>query len=640
MSEKIHIVASLGEQKLVLPGLVNAALAANDRVKYFFALIQAARSHADHPESPVPDLRQERVAAGVRDSRWDEVAPAAVKLGDGRYRIPGAGDMVRNMDHEVELMLRPLADRDGFMRRAQSLHQEWPGTEDDSITAREIDRLTAGTAEAGDSVHLLVMDAHKALNALQREIAAETVEGAAVYDIGPGDRGLIGAFMRGVQRTAPLKLDHPGLGTTATRAGDQLVLQNDIGTTDAHVIVIHVRDLQVELTYTDVHLARLLFFQRLLRRFAVRWKDMVSRREDALEGGMFHMSVGTFSASAGPELDAYLEFLGSRLVFLIDWNRARKRLKALVPSATALALLDWAADQDYGHMAFLKAGGEQLVYDALDFAMRGEARYGERLHDLLGAESATDYLRFVLKTCAQSSSRGEPESFIQDTVRAELLACLRSGKQRLFEIAGEHAAFLVEIAGAVRDSAMQLRARGNGAQVARNAARAKAWESRADDQVNRARSAPRQYGSGDGLAGIVAAADDAADELEEAAFRLTLMSASGVEGSGVDLAPLATLLVQAAQEYVKVVESARLVRRGAREDMQDFLDSVHQVMALEHRIDAAQREVGALLVRQAADFRSMYVLGEATKNLERAADALMHSSLGMKDFALGEVTAT
>ena len=70
--------------------------------------------------------------------------------------------------------------------------------------------------------------------------------------------------MAGINRTAPLKFNHPGLATTATRAGARLVIQNDIGTTDAHVIVIHVQDLTVTVTYTDVHPERLAFFQDML----------------------------------------------------------------------------------------------------------------------------------------------------------------------------------------------------------------------------------------------------------------------------------------------------------------------------------------------------------------------------------------
>ena len=75
--------------------------------------------------------------------------------------------------------------------------------------------------------------------------------------------------MRGVHSTERLKFDHPGLGTIATRTGPTLVIQNDLGETDAHVVVIRVTERVVTITYTDVHLARLLFFQELLAAWPV-----------------------------------------------------------------------------------------------------------------------------------------------------------------------------------------------------------------------------------------------------------------------------------------------------------------------------------------------------------------------------------
>ena len=43
------------------------------------------------------------------------------------------------------------------------------------------------------------------------------------------DRARVKAFMRGLNRTAPLAFGHPGLGTTAVRANGRLTIQNDIG---------------------------------------------------------------------------------------------------------------------------------------------------------------------------------------------------------------------------------------------------------------------------------------------------------------------------------------------------------------------------------------------------------------------------
>jgi hypothetical protein len=85
--------------------------------------------------------------------------------------------------------------------------------------------------------------------------------------------------LTGDDRTAPLKFDHPGLSTTATRVAGKLVLQNDIGKTDAHVLVIHVTGQTVTVTYTDVHLPRLLFFQSLFEAYDVDWQDTRSRMD-------------------------------------------------------------------------------------------------------------------------------------------------------------------------------------------------------------------------------------------------------------------------------------------------------------------------------------------------------------------------
>ena len=89
-------------------------------------------------------------------------------------------------------------------------------------------------------------------------------------------------------------------------------------------------------------------------------------------------------------------------MFLIDWNRARKRLAPLVGKKDAIDLLRWAADADYGHMAFLQLGGERLIYDAVELAAKVPARYGEPLRDVLGAAATLD----VAAVRAASHGRG------------------------------------------------------------------------------------------------------------------------------------------------------------------------------------------------------------------------------------------
>ena len=220
------------------------------------------------------------------------------------------------------------------------------------------------------------MDLHKELNRLQQQIATESIDGACVYGVHEGDRPLIRAFMAGLDRTKELKFDHPGLGTTATRTGDKLVIQNDIGLTEAHVLVVHVEGDRVTLTYTDVHIPRLVFFQNLFDRFEVHWEDTRSKRASGLREEMYHLCQGTYEAKDRADLEAYLSFLGSRLVFLIDWNRARKRLRKFAPRRVCLDVLRWAADHNYGHMGFLTLGGEQLIFEALEASGQAAAAAG------------------------------------------------------------------------------------------------------------------------------------------------------------------------------------------------------------------------------------------------------------------------
>ena len=93
--------------------------------------------------------------------------------------------------------------------------------------------MTHGDRKSGDSFHLLVMDLHKQLNTLSSDIATENLDGAHVWQIKDADRPLIQAFMRGLNRTAPLKFSHPGLDTAVTRAFTGLparVLRNTLQT--------------------------------------------------------------------------------------------------------------------------------------------------------------------------------------------------------------------------------------------------------------------------------------------------------------------------------------------------------------------------------------------------------------------------
>jgi hypothetical protein len=81
------------------------------------------------------------------------------------------------------------------------------------IGAEEIDQVTAADRRRRDTIHLVVMDAHKAINRMQLDLAESTVDGARIYGLALGDDALVQAFMGGLNRAAQV----PAPGTRHNR---------------------------------------------------------------------------------------------------------------------------------------------------------------------------------------------------------------------------------------------------------------------------------------------------------------------------------------------------------------------------------------------------------------------------------------
>jgi pyruvate, orthophosphate dikinase len=638
---KERIIELLGEGELLLPDLVRRALDANDRVKFLLTLLQSARVAADHG-GDMPDLREERLASGVEDAALDRVVGKSSRRADGVYMIPGAEQLARRALAEVARMIAPLrvAETRGAEALASRLDQLSGAVapEGDTISDSDISALTAGPG-GEDSLHLLVVDVHRQLNRLQQRVASDSIEGARVHDLADEDRPLVAAFMHGLQRTQGLRFGHPGLDTLATRSGDALVLQNDIGQTDAHVLVVRVVGRDATITYTDVHLERLLFFQRLFAGRDVTWGDTRSRNDREMEGGLYHLATGRFGAESANEVEEFLAFLGSRLVFLIDWNKARKRLRDLVGKQAALGLLDWAAEHDHGHMAFLLAGGEQLVFDALDFAAGRSTRAGDSLTAVLGAENARTYLRAVLQISSEGMLARRPLSLIQDEVRAELIGYLRTARQELLGLITEHAELVVELAETARDALEQAalpRPTGRRQVVA---AQAGDLERQADEAVNQVRAASGRAEDPKPFLELIEAADDVADSLEESSYYLGLLRQGRPAGSvRARVRQLATVVLDASRAYLRAAQLGREVQRGGpSEDMDAFLEAVHRTVALERETDEIQRSAHAALVAEVEAAGELFTLVETTRAFEEAADSLMHVARMLREQVLGGV---
>ena len=172
MPQKSSILGELGADELLLPERTNAALVANDRIKYYFTLLQASKSHADDPDKQAVNLKQEREAAGIENGLLDRVVEETTKIED-RYRIPASELIFSEVRKCMQEMILPLASRKmdpplvEIESRYSSLMPDLPTGENEIISAETIMKITSVQREKGDSLHLLVMDVHKILNSVR-----------------------------------------------------------------------------------------------------------------------------------------------------------------------------------------------------------------------------------------------------------------------------------------------------------------------------------------------------------------------------------------------------------------------------------------------------------------------------------------
>jgi uncharacterized protein Yka (UPF0111/DUF47 family) len=615
---KTQILAAVGERDLQPAASLNAALAANDRLKYAFSLLQTALAHARRPDQPTATLKQERVACGIDDVDLDTATADARMVGNS-CRIAGAARIFKRIAADMRLMAAPLlaAKQEAIAQRLERLLGALPSAIDDLVNPDAISAMMQAGRDSTDSLHRLVMDLHKQLNALQAALAEETVDGAAAYNLAEADRPMISAFMAGV---------NPGLATAATRADGRLVIQNDIGTTDAHVIVIHVQELMVSVTYTDVHAERLAFFQDMLKPRAVNWEG--ERTATLAAGALFYLATGTLQTTNTEDCRAYLEFLGSRLVFLIDWNRARKQLRGFLRNPDRLALLRSAAETETGHRGFLELGGARVVNEAIEAAAGSSMHFGDRLCDVLGDAETLDFLRFVFKAATEGLLSGQSHGLIHDRIRVALATHFSNEERQLLRLAADHAGLVFEIASLVRDG---LRAKPDGS--GKCARRARGFEHDADQLVIETRDAVRRRPDYALFRPLLEAADDAADALEDAAFFLALETLEDKPLEALQI--LADLLAEASQEWIKALgHAAQIGRAAAQDETEDFLTAIDRIAALEHEVDDAERAVTESAIQHARDFRQLHLFTTIGGKLEAAADALKHASLMLREHVL------
>jgi hypothetical protein len=622
------MIERIGETGLLLPELITRGLKANDRLNYYLTLLQTAQAHASAPHKPAKNLRVEREASGVADASLDEVVEASAERGRNTVYIPGAAAIVKSLFEELQNMLQPIrvagraqpelrARVDIYQRRLDDLTAHLPPCPGDQLTSSTISGLTELSQNGHDTLHRLVVDLHGELARLQTSVSIETIEGAFVYNLLDAERSLVRAFMRGVKETADLKFDHPGLNTSATHEGDRLTIENDLGLTPGHVVLIHVSGLTTTVTYTDVHRARVQFFRDLLEPYRVKWAAPAPTSAD------HEMSVGQYAGTCQEQLERYLTFLGSRLVFLIDWNRARKRLTRLISKTDALGLLKWAAENNVGHRAFLQAGGVHLIETAVARTAPLGAGLATRLDQWLGRDAARAFLVSVLRLTSSGLRARHSLSLIEDEVQAELIRHLQTTDRHSFGPAIDHAAIIAALADRLRRTVTGWPGDAGHREAGVAAELAGGWLTKADEVARGAARRLDHVADGHRLQPLLTEADAAVRALEETAFLLTLVPESLDRRVVSLLGELADLVGEAAREYVRcLTEGQELSLASASSDIDGFFVTIEHLGALCGRARSARRAITQELVRGSGDYRQLWLATIVAQRFEQAATGL------------------
>jgi uncharacterized protein Yka (UPF0111/DUF47 family) len=641
---KSEIVERLGQNDLLLPSLIAKGLSANDRIKTRLSVLQAAVRHAREPNGAAFDLAEECRAAEFDSLAMEALVERARLCGTGQITAPGLGGLGTAIWDDMSSMIRPVqvtdaARGEAALRRLAAIRQAAAlGASDtaDLAAVSDLTRLTGGT---GDSLHRLVMDLHKELNRLSAASAEETILGAHVYGLLPEDRSAVTAFARGVQSTEKLKFGHPGLATLATRSGARLTIQNDIGETDAHVVVIAVEPHAVTVTYSDVHPARARFFTRLLHGFPVQWSNLDRRSAKGLGGdGVFHLVTGRHQVDDCAARDAFLEALGASLVFLIDWNKARKVLRQWMAKGDAVRVLEWAAQSRLGHRGFLELGGAELVSSAIRHTAPARIGFGERLERALGRDAAVDFVKTVLRVSAEALLQGSSVRLARDRIEAELVRHLQRVDATLLATVARQAGLARVIAAGIADFISDQRAH-RGFDAAELAARARRIEEKADTIALDARREIERLDANPKVEQLINRVEDAIDELEQAAFITSLVPCDVAADVLAPLAELCDAAVAGAEAAASGVTAAADVPEGHRIDSEDALAAVGRLIEAEHRADAAERAVTTVILRGQAELRTALSVLELARAIERATDRLAGFGHLLREHVLADLAA-
>lgn len=94
---KNKAVASLGHTSLLLPAMIKSALAANDRLKLYLTILQAAGQHARHPDQASYRWVDELASGLPGNPSWLSELVNGAYLNDQLLAVPHSSQLLEAM---------------------------------------------------------------------------------------------------------------------------------------------------------------------------------------------------------------------------------------------------------------------------------------------------------------------------------------------------------------------------------------------------------------------------------------------------------------------------------------------------------------------------------------------------------------
>lgn len=406
-------------------------------------------------------------------------------------------------------------------------------------------------------------------------------------------------------------------------------IRHDVGTTDTHVVAIHVSNLSATLTYANTPRSRAALLRKVLEPYHVFKKTKASA-----PGASYELRAGVYTSDAHADVEQQVKRFGSHLALRIDRNSARKQLEHFVKRAETIVLLKWTAAGNSGQCAILQERNVHLICTAVARMGSAQVRRGIRLDELLSGDSACAFLLTALGIVTTGLTNRQPLRLINEDIESALIRYLESTDQAVLTAAFDHAMLASARLDRIRGALIRLK--GDSSQAQPDSARtAHEWERHASDIANRSSRLLDRTNDHHRLHPLLTEAGSVAEALEQAAFKLTFMPSQPDSKDIALLGTLADLAKHGARAYVRCLEDARDIRRKpvpARADLERFLLTIDRVALFERRSDETARAIETSLKPSAGPLEQPVAVVEVAGALRHAVESLARCSLIARDY--------